>query len=371
MKRHLFCIWSEGIKGVYRRSGNVIVEITICFISLIFFRYRICIWVCTIATAIYITIDSGMDTNGIAAIYSTCYVVTTIYVIYMSTIYQHTSRQFTGEIISFQVRTWYIFVVYRRLHVCHTATAIEIIDDKGGVIFDFKEQALWRCHVTTVTTAVEVTHLTSEQVPCRTDRHLSLVVSAKETAYLIGATTWLREGGIDTHLFETGCRQQVGITLRHHTFRLFCGFRSLIGRICISITLIAIGIHQNMVHHRTWVVDVDNILLLHSSIVTTAITIYNRAALDFEVCLILFRELETYLTRVGNNLCNRVLMRLVAPVIDSMCHLAFSWAWCLFVVKVTITTTKELSDIYFLGIRVWLHVYSCCLTVSRILRVCC
>ena len=188
MKRHLFCIWSESIKGIYRRSGNGIVEITI---SLIFFRYRICIWVCTITTTIYITIYGSMNTDSITAIDNTCYVVTTIDVIDMSTIYQHTSRQFTGEIITFQVRTWYIFAVYRRLHVCHTATAIEVIDDKGGVIFDFKEQAFWRCHVTTVTTAVEVTHLTSEQVPCRTDGHLSLVVTTKETAYLECATTWL------------------------------------------------------------------------------------------------------------------------------------------------------------------------------------
>ena len=90
--------------------------------------------------------------------------------------------------IARQIRTRQIFTVHCRLHVSHTTTAIEVIDDEAGVVLDFKQQALGRGHGATVTTAVEVTHLTSEQVPRRTDGHLCLIVTTKEATNLVGTT---------------------------------------------------------------------------------------------------------------------------------------------------------------------------------------
>ena len=119
-----------------------------------------------------------------------------------------------------------------------------------------------------------------------------------------------------------------------------------------------------MVHHGTGVVDMNDVLLLHGSIVTTAIAIDDRTAFDFEIGPV---KLGEYLTLVGNNLCNRCGM--VIPIIDSVCHLTITWSWCLFIVKITITTGKELSDINFLGIISRLDVSSA-LAISRILRIC-
>ena len=125
----------------------------------------------------------------------------------MSTTHQCSGRQLIRELITRQVRTRGINTILRRLHISHTATTIEVVDNQTGVIFDFKEQTLGTGHITLVTTTIQVTHLTRQQVPRRSDAHLRLVVTTKETTYLIGTTTRLREGGVDTHLLEASCSE--------------------------------------------------------------------------------------------------------------------------------------------------------------------
>ena len=166
-------------------------------IGFIILSYQVRIGVGTITATIDVAIDGGMDTDGITAIDSTCHVVTTIYIMHIATAYQRTCRQFVRELIKqislgilvFQVRTGRIDPVHGRHNICHTATAIEIVDDEAGVVFDFKEQALGTGHRTPVTTTIQVTHLTGKQVPRRTDRHLCLVITTKEAANLILTTT--------------------------------------------------------------------------------------------------------------------------------------------------------------------------------------
>ena len=121
----------------------------------------------------------------------------------MSAFYQYTGRQLAREVIARQVFTRRINTFFIRRHdVCHTTTTIEVIDDKGGVRHDFKEQTIGRGHRALVTAAIEVTHLTGEQVPRRTDMHLRLVVTTKEAAHLIFTTAGEGEGGINAHLQE-------------------------------------------------------------------------------------------------------------------------------------------------------------------------
>ena len=101
--------------------------------------------------------------------------------------------------------------------------------------------------------------------------HLRLVVATKEAANLIGTTTGLREGGVDAHFLEALCGQQVDGTC--------CAF----GNFHTS------GIGPDMVHHRTGVVEMDEGLLLHGSIVTTTVAIHDRASNYLHIDTIQFR----------------------------------------------------------------------------------
>ncbi len=91
-----------------------------------------------------------------------------------------------------------VIIVIQWLHVRLATAAIDVIDHHSCT-FNLHEQTLRTCHAALITAAIEVADLTSLQVPAGTDGHIRLVVTAKETAYLVGITAWIREGGIDTH----------------------------------------------------------------------------------------------------------------------------------------------------------------------------
>ena len=317
---------------------EISIGLTIRFIVL---TDQVSIWVGTVTTTIHITIDVGIDTYGITAIDGTRHVVTAIDIMHISTTYQRTGRQFVGEVIAWQVRTRRIFAVHRWLHVCHTATAIQVINDKAGVVLDFKQQTRRRGHSTTVTTAIEVTHLTRQQVPRRTDVHLSLVVATKEAAYLIGTTAGLREGGVDTHLLEAGVGEQVDGTCR------------AFGNLHTS------SIGPDMVHHRTGVIDVDDCLFLYRSIVTTTVGIDNRATQHLQIGTVLFWVYERCCTPCNDN------TSLLGDIVVTVSQRA---SVIIQIGVVTVTTAKELSDIYLLGINRRLDVCSA-FAISGSIRV--
>ena len=171
--------------------------------------------------------------------------------------------------------------------------------------------------------------------------HLRQIVTAKETAHLELVAAGLREGGIDAHLLEALCGQQVGVAINRPI--------SLIGRISRSISLRSCSIHQNMVHHLTGVVVVDNVLGLHRGIVTATVAIDDGATHHFQIGLVLFRQLEANITGVGGHLCKRIQMILVTLAIDGMGYF-ITCCRRLLIIIVTITATKELSDIDLLGI---------------------
>ena len=90
VERYLLGIRTEGVEGFGRGIVTLTTEEEIAIGVITFHGFRIGIWVSAITTAIDITIDSSMDTDGITTIDNTGYVVTTIYIINMSSIYQHT-----------------------------------------------------------------------------------------------------------------------------------------------------------------------------------------------------------------------------------------------------------------------------------------
>ena len=82
--------------------------------------------------------------------------------------------------------------------------------------------------------------------------HLGDVVAAEETTNLESTAAGLREGGVDTHLLEACSGEKVGTC---------------------CIILITRCINFDMIHHQTWVIEVDDSLFLDGRLVATAIAI--------------------------------------------------------------------------------------------------
>ena len=194
---HLLSIGTEGVQGIDRGgiARSAIVEVAI-FVAVFIPLFIVRIGIGTVTTAIDVTADSGVDTDGITAIDRTRHVVTAIDIVDITATYQHTGCQLVRELINqvsifvlvLQVRTRRIVTVYRWHHVSHTATTIDIVNHQriniGYIRVNLQQQTLWTGHLAAVTTTIEVTDLTALQVPRRTDMHLCLVVTTKQTAYL-------------------------------------------------------------------------------------------------------------------------------------------------------------------------------------------
>ena len=138
----------------------------------------------------------GHDTDGIAGIDVTRNVVTAIDVVDMTC--QHsdtgciTRRNVVRVIRRIQCHliVWNLTVVItivKWFYVCLTTTAINVINHHSCT-FNLHEQSFRTGHTALITTSIEVADLTLLQVPSRTDSHISLVVTAEETTYLVFVT---------------------------------------------------------------------------------------------------------------------------------------------------------------------------------------
>ena len=138
-----------------------IVEVTIR--GVIFQERIVGIWVGTVATAIDITTDAGVNAYGIAKIDSASHIIATIYIVDITTLNDYTCRQVRREIkaryVTHDARDVLTCVRVLGMHVGHTATAIDIIYHKCGGLRDVQEDAIGVSHVALVTAAVEVTYL--------------------------------------------------------------------------------------------------------------------------------------------------------------------------------------------------------------------
>ena len=240
---------------------GIIVQVSIGIIVLKFWVVRIGIRAVT--TAIDITIDATVNADSITTKDITCNIVTTIYVIDVASSNQHTSRITGRERSSFDsfLRNGFLSLV--RINIGHTASAIDIVH-LHAFRFYSNVNAVWMSHCTLVTTTIKISNLAAFQVPGRTDGHLCLIVTAKHTANLVGIARWAREGGVDSHQFETVGGQQFAL--------IFCR---------------DFGIFDT-VDHFAGVVQANNGLVCYCSVVTTTIGIDNRTAKDFQIGLIEF-----------------------------------------------------------------------------------
>ena len=240
-------------------------------------------------------------------------------------------------VLTRQIRTRRIDIVHRRHHIGHTATAVQVIDNERGRLGNLQEKPLGSRHLTLVTTAVQVTDLTRQQVPGRTDVHLGQVVTAEEATHLVGAAAGLRERRVDAHLLETGLAQQV-----------LNGFSLCRGRCVLHPRVL---IDKDMVGYSAGVIHMDDRLLVDGSVVTTTVGIYDGTAVDFQVGLVQDGLMEADLAVVGDYLSQRRLVFSVASVVDVVRGFTLDRTILhMRVVEITVTTAEELTDIHLLGI---------------------
>ena len=213
--RHLLGVGAVVVEVSYVFSK---VQVSVFLVILLHIR----VGIGTVAAAVDVALDGGIDADGIAAIHYASDVVTAIYIIYIASSHQHTSRQLVGEMIDelvirvsvSEVCHRHDIAVHRRPHVGHTATAIDILNLKfvldglflcirqSGRHFgvDLQQQTLGAGHITLVAAAVEISDSAALQVPCRHDVHLGKVVAAEETTNLVFITLYEGEQVVDAHL---------------------------------------------------------------------------------------------------------------------------------------------------------------------------
>ena len=121
--RDSLSIGAERIQRINRTDSRVIIEVTIFLIRLQAILVRIGIR--AITTTIYIIIDAAVNTYGITTEHITRYVITTIYIVDITTRNQHTGSIVGWEEITVNGLLLNQFLVW--VHICHTASAIDIM----------------------------------------------------------------------------------------------------------------------------------------------------------------------------------------------------------------------------------------------------
>ena len=121
--RDSLSIGAERIQRINRTDSRVIIEVTIFLIRLQAILVRIGIR--AITTTIYIIIDAAVNTYGITTEHITRYVITTIYIVDITTRNQHTGSIVGWEEITVNGLLLNQFLVW--VHICHTAPAIDIM----------------------------------------------------------------------------------------------------------------------------------------------------------------------------------------------------------------------------------------------------
>ena len=160
---------------------GVVVEVAID--EVVCQRLVVSIGIGAVTTAIDIAADSSTDTHGIAEIDTATHVVTTIDVMNLTTTHNHTGSKIIREAIlgNFLHCCRCLSRTAFRAHIGLTATAIDIIDVYLGVHTDVKEDTFFRSHASLVATAIEVLDAARLQMPLRSDAHVGLVITAKDT----------------------------------------------------------------------------------------------------------------------------------------------------------------------------------------------
>ena len=216
------------------------------------------------------SIDRAVDTHCRTAIDHARDIITAIDIIDITTTNMH-----TGCITSRTEHTFDGFFIdsLSWIHVCHTTATIDIIDFQS-VRVHRQEDTFLVCHRTTVTTRIQVTYLTTVQVPLRTNIHRCLIISAKHTRELVDITRG--------HIFTSTAKSE-----NTHGFQTFGSQFTITFLIC------------HIIGNRTLIINTNICCLSHCGIVATAIEDNNRTATDFQIRLSQFRLHHTIeLTRL-------------------------------------------------------------------------
>ena len=266
----------------------------------------------------------GEDTHRVTTIDVTRDIITAIDIVDLTSQHPDTggiaSRDLVGVVSGIQLdgRTSDGHTVSHGTYVGLTATTIDIIDHHAGTFY-LQEQTFRTGHAPLVTATIEVTNAPSLQVPSGSDLHLRLVVTSKQASYLVFSTTRIREGGVDIHLvLEAGVGQQLAT------------------RSCIGILRIL-----DAIHHLTGVIQTDDGLFCDRSIITTTVCINDRTTQNFKVGLANIGQL-----RLGNILIDLNRSSILRPYFPLIRR---TYTGILDRI-VTIATSEELTDVYFLGI---------------------
>ena len=214
-----------------------------------------------------------------------------------------------------------IVVVIQRLHIRLTTTAKDVIDRHASTFY-FQQQTFWTGHTSLITTTIEVADPTFLQIPSRTDGHVSLIVTTKQSTNLVGITAGVGEGSVNAHLF----------------------FEAVVGQQLASVISIRIGCIYDSIHHFTGVIHTDNSSLRYCSIVTATIGIDDGTAVNVNEGLTKVRDSEWCTT--GSHFFI-ILYGIILLFDDGL--LAFNCSNIPFPVFIfAVATTEELANINLL-----------------------
>ena len=273
----------------------------------------------TITTAIDTTMDSGQDSHGVTTIDITGDIVTAIDIIDVTAEDSRSRceacRDASGILILSQLDILIrhiLAILIQRAHIGLSATTIDIVNSKCRGFRDDQQQTLRTGHTTFVTTAIEVSHLTTQQVPPGLNGHVDLVVTSEEITDLESTTVRIGELVVDAHLDETGFGQQVSTA-----FILFA------------------VLHFNVVHHLTWIIQMDDSILGHRSHVATAKDVDNRTAQEFKISSLQIRLMNVIFSPKDLSARFSVFKNMIQDTFNSLRTVSV----------VTIAAAEELSDI--------------------------
>ena len=123
--RYLLGIRAVGVEGIRAVLGIVEVAVDIVALETII----VGVGVSTVAAAVDVAADGGVDTNGITAIDRTRDVVTAIHIVDIATTHEQAGRQLVGEAVAGKVRGRCVCAVHRRNDVGHTTATEDVLDD--------------------------------------------------------------------------------------------------------------------------------------------------------------------------------------------------------------------------------------------------
>ena len=153
-----------------------------------------------VTTAINITTNTGKDTYRVTTIDITRNIIATIDIVDIAIQYSYTgcitTRNIIGVVSGIQLdisirHGAIVIIIIQRTYISLTAPTINIVNLHSCALY-LQEQTFRTGHTPLVTTTIQVTYFTPQQIPSGTDGHIGHVIATKQTTYLEGITLRIR-----------------------------------------------------------------------------------------------------------------------------------------------------------------------------------